>query len=134
MGEFISSVWGCLGNSISCPANLIPSSLGDIFGNPPRKQRSRKPKDLPTINERPTAKSPLSQRVDVASNYSSTDLRSEGRSSRDGGSLSLVRSAGSGGGDDDDSMPDGEERDSVPRKVQKGQITALAKMLSAWKR
>lgn len=84
----------------------------------PRKQRVRKPKDLPTINERPsaTAKSPLSQRFDAG--RSSSDLHSEGRNSREGA------------GDDAD---DG-ERDGAPRKVQKGQINALAKMLSALRR
>lgn len=104
------------------PRQLQPNISGDIFGMPPaapRKQRTRKPKDLPTINERPNyttsskappTKSPLSQRLDA------------GRSS-----TSLHRHSSEG--------EDGEERaDGTPRKVQKGQINALAKMLSALRR
>ena len=106
------------------PRQLHPNPVGDIFGGPPiRKQRQRKqPKDLPTINERPvqTPKSPLSQRADAS--FSSTDLRRD--------SLDEVMSAGSG--------KDGERGEGgaggAPRKVQKGQIHALAKMLSAFVR
>ncbi|KAG8213998.1 CAMK/CAMK-unique protein kinase [Butyriboletus roseoflavus] len=86
--------------------------VGDIFGQPPqRKPRTRKPKDpkLDTISERPGAppKHTVHQRRDAAT--STTDL--------DG-----VREANETGSD------------GVPKKVQKGQINALAKMLSALRR
>lgn len=104
---------------------------GDIFGGgpPTRKQRARKQtKDLPTINERPAhhVRSPLSQRADAS--FSSTDLRRE--------SLDEVMSVGSGSGREREGEKErGErERGETPRKVQKGQITALAKMLSAFKK
>ena len=107
----------CLGE---LPRQLNPDPAVDLHPTP-RKQRVRKPKDLPTINERPsTAKSPLSQRFDAA--RSSSDLNSEGRNSRDGAT------------DDLDGVHDGERADGAPRKVQKGQINALAKMLSALRR
>lgn len=84
------------------PRQLHANPVGDIFGSPPpRKQRTRKPKDnkLDTINERPgSQKSPLSQDA----SRSVTDL--------------------------EDVDGDG------PKKVQKGQINALAKMLSALRR
>jgi len=91
------------------PRQQYMNPVGDIFGQPPqRKARTRKPKDpkLDTINERPGApqKHAVHQRRDAAT--STTDL--------DG-----VSEAGA---------------DGVPRKVQKGQITALAKMLSALRR
>ncbi|KAJ8507110.1 hypothetical protein ONZ45_g10484 [Pleurotus djamor] len=94
------------------PRGLHPNPVGDIFGSPPiRKQRTRnKPKDLKldTINERERIstgpKSPEHVRMDAAT--STTDLGS---------------------------MLDGASTDG-PKKVQKGQITALAKMLSALRR
>lgn len=106
-----------------------------------RKARTRKPKDLPTINERSNShntltKSPLSQRVETASNNSSVDVRDEGKMSRDGGSVSRMRSDGSGGtGEDGGSIGsfDSETRDGT-RKLQKGQISSLAKMLTSLKR
>ena len=106
------------------PRQLHPNPVGDIFGQPPvRKSRQRKPKDLPTINERPfqSPKSPLSQRTDAS--FSSTDLRRE--------SLDEVMSNGSGGKDGNSTGDRVERNEATPRKVQKGQITALAKMLSA---
>lgn len=92
------------------PRGQHPNPVGDIFGSPPppRKQRTRKPKDvkLDTINERPATsaagKVVDSVRRDAAT--STTDL------------------SGLGG--------DGEGI----KKVQKGQINALAKMLSALRR
>ena len=94
--------------------NEFPRSqpVGDNFGSPPaRKQRTRKsPKDLKldTITERPTAhgqrSSPENLRRDAST--STTDL---------GNGLSNT------------------DADGV-RKVQKGQINALAKMLSALRR
>ncbi|KAL5523561.1 hypothetical protein ACEPAG_7734 [Sanghuangporus baumii] len=147
------------------PRQLHPNPSGDIFGMPPtaRKQRVRKPKDLPTISERPNSahtlhahnhgnnnnnnnfasssaqqhhpynnsgsrappnKSPLSQRVDAARS-----------------STSLHRSSGEGVvGMNEFGEPvvrESEEREregAAPRKVQKGQINALAKMLSALRR
>jgi hypothetical protein len=94
------------------PRQQYMNPVGDIFGQPPqRKARTRKPKDpkLDTINERPGApqKHAVHQRRDAAT--STTDL--------DG-----VRDSSEAG------------TDGVPRKVQKGQITALAKMLSALRR
>jgi serine/threonine protein kinase len=90
------------------------------FGKPPpRKARTRKPKDLKldTITERPPAssaankKSPDFMRQDAST--STTDLG--GASSR----------ASAGGSDDGDWQN---------KKVQRGQINALAKMLSALRR
>jgi len=101
------------------PRAQHPNPVGDIFGKPPvRKHRTRKPKDikLDTINERPLAsagaskKSPEFIRQDAAT--STTDL----------GGLSSRGSFGS----DDGEWPN--------KKVQRGQINALAKMLSALRR
>ena len=87
------------------------------FGGPPvRKRRANKPKDLTldTINERPQqAKSPLGQRQDAATSTTDLDRGSDGNRERDGA---------------------GDSHDGTPRKVQKGQINALAKMLSALRR
>jgi len=102
------------------PRGQHPNPVGDIFGSPPvRKQRTRKPpqKDLKldTITERPAAgpvsgqKSPDYLRRDAST--STTDL---------GGMHA--------GGSKDDSSEGG------VKKVQKGQINALAKMLSALRR
>jgi hypothetical protein len=90
---------------------LHSNPVGDIFGSPPaRKQRVRKPKDavLDTINERPGTAQKVSQRKDAST--STTDLTGAAREST--------------------SKEDGEG----PKKVQKGQINALAKMLSALRR
>ncbi|KAF5388844.1 hypothetical protein D9757_005661 [Collybiopsis confluens] len=82
----------------------------------PRKQRSRKPKELSlgTISERPAHPAHPHQRspgfVGRDANASSADLSS---------TLSSTSSQGDGDG---------------PKKVQKGQINALAKMLSALRR
>ncbi|KIJ67859.1 hypothetical protein HYDPIDRAFT_25325 [Hydnomerulius pinastri MD-312] len=94
------------------PRQLHPNPVGDIFGQPPqRKPRTRKPKDskLDTISERPGApqKPPIHQRRDAAT--STTELETV-REGSDAGS------------------------DGAPKKVQKGQINALAKMLSALRR
>ncbi|KAF4598404.1 hypothetical protein EYR38_006806 [Pleurotus pulmonarius] len=91
------------------PRGLHPNPVGDIFGSPPvRKQRTRKPKDLKldTINERvPAQRSPEYPRRDAST--STTDLTSTYNVKDDA---------------------DG------PKKVQKGQINTLAKMLSALRR
>lgn len=117
------------------PRQLHPNPVGDIFGAPPvRKTRIRKPKDLPTINERPghaAPKSPLSQRQDAAA--STTDLRTRDRdigvtatvNGTPGHGNSNGHNTGHGNGNED-----GDAADGAPRKVQKGQINALAKMLS----
>jgi len=83
---------------------------------PTRKRRGTKPTDstLSTISERPAQKS-VAQRLDAAT--STTDL-SRAQRERD------AERDGSNEGDFDGS----------PRKVQKGQINALAKMLSALRR
>ena len=134
------------------PRQLHPNPSGDIFGMPPapRKQRVRKPKDLPTISERPNQahhfnssapfnhngsrappnKSPLSQRVDAA--RSSTSLH---RISGEGlGSNEFGETARPEGRSSEERDRDREREGSAPRKVQKGQINALAKMLSALRR
>ena len=92
------------------PRGQHPNPVGDIFGSPPvRKQRTRKPpKDLKldTITERPTAHGPKCQEYSRRdASTSTTDL-------------------GSGVTTDADGV----------KKVQKGQINALAKMLSALRR
>jgi len=92
------------------PRGQHPNPVGDIFGAPPiRKSRTRKqPKDLKldTITERPSGpKSPENLRRDAST--STTDLSNSSGSK--------------------------EEADGV-KKVQKGQINALAKMLFALRR
>jgi len=88
-----------------------PAPVAEVFNAPAaRKQRTRKPKDLAldTINERP-----------IHHHKSSPDFGRDALSSS-----SDLGSPGSGGGEDGDG----------PKKVQKGQINALAKMLSALRR
>jgi hypothetical protein len=94
------------------PRAQHPNPIDDIFGSPPvRKPRTRKPKDvkLDTISERPgqvaARKLPESLRRDAST--STTDL----------GTPYAVKDDGDG-----------------CKKVQKGQINALAKMLSALRR
>ena len=99
------------------PRQLQPNST-DVYGM--RKQRARKPKDLPTINERPTRqKSPLSQ----------SQMHSQAHPNAGGQKIDEGRSSNELQFDEDDERVDG-----TPRKVQKGQINALAKMLSALRR
>ena len=87
----------------------------EMSNGPPRKQRSRKPKELSlgTISERPP--------------HSANSQRSPGFVGRDAGAsssdLNSALSTSSSQGDGDG-----------PKKVQKGQINALAKMLSALRR
>ena len=91
---------------VSLPRGQNPNSPGD---SQPRKARTRKSKNaLEPINEqgRPV---PVSSRTDAAT--STTDLSVPFASEADAG-------ADAGG----------------PKKVQKGQINALAKMLSALRR
>lgn len=94
------------------PRQMYMNPVGDIFGSPPppRKQRVRnKPKDqLDTIAER----SGMSPRTPAPVSESQEAMESH---------------------------PDVEEvvvedEDGIPKKVQKGQINALAKMLSALRR
>ncbi|KAG6920098.1 hypothetical protein DXG01_010166 [Tephrocybe rancida] len=94
------------------PRGQHPKPVGDIFGSPPvRKQRTKKTKDLKldTITERPqnaaAGKSLEAQRRDAST--STTDLGGLGNGKDDGDGI---------------------------KKVQRGQITALAKMLSALRR
>jgi hypothetical protein len=93
------------------PRQMHPNPVGDIFGSPPppRKSRVRKPKDqLDTIAERsgasPRSAVPVSESQEAMESH--TDMEEE-----------VVV-----------------EEDGVPKKVQKGQINALAKMLSALRR
>ena len=87
---------------------------------------------MPTINERPkrTPKSPLSQRFNAA--RSSSDLHLEAFDSRE-----VVGSPAATDGRDAESMrsdPDEAFVDGVLRRVQKDQINALSKRLSALRR
>lgn len=94
------------------PRQMRPDPVGDIFGSPPasRKQRMRKPKDqLDTIAER----SGMSPRAAVPISESQEAMESH---------LDLEQEAVD------------EDEDGAPKKVQKGQINALAKMLSALRR
>lgn len=116
---------------VQLPRQLYPNPEGDIYGQ--QRKRTRKPKDLKldTISERPpgsTIASPhqklhatglgvVHQRQDAAT--STTDLDGIGRGS-DGVELGASTANANDG--------------ATPRKVQKGQIHALAKMLSAFKR
>lgn len=95
------------------PRGQYPNNpVGDIFGSPPqRKPRTRKTKDpkLDTINERPgqhggISRAPENLRRDAST--STTDLAGNGK----------------------------EEGTENVKKVQRGQINALAKMLSALRR
>uniref|UniRef100_A0A0W0FEE6 Protein kinase domain-containing protein n=1 Tax=Moniliophthora roreri TaxID=221103 RepID=A0A0W0FEE6_MONRR len=94
------------------PRGQRPEPVGEVFGNgpPPRKQRSRKPKDttgLDTINERtPSQKVPMTRRD---ASTSTSDLTGVG--------------FGGSGGDD-----------RPTKALQKQQINALSKMLSALRR
>lgn len=94
------------------PRQMHPNPVGDIFGSPPpprNKQRVRKPKDqLDTIAERsgmsPKPAGPVSESQETMENHS----------------------------DQEEEVVDEEGQ---PKKVvQKGQINALAKMLSALRR
>jgi len=92
------------------PRAQHPNPIGDIFGSPPvRKQRTRKPKDvkLDTISERPgqVAARKLPDSQRRDASTSTTDLANAGKDEGEGF-----------------------------KKVQKGQINALAKMLSALRR
>jgi len=99
------------------PRGQYPNGKEVAYGTspPPRKQRTRKPKDLKldTITERPPAsngpKSPERIRKDAMT--STTDLAAVGKD------------------DDSESGANG-----GVKKVHKGQINALAKMLSALRR
>ncbi|PIL34178.1 hypothetical protein GSI_03889 [Ganoderma sinense ZZ0214-1] len=100
------------------PRQMYPNPDDAKFGGPPvRKRRMNKPKDitLDTITERPPhSKSPLGlgQRQDAATSTTDLDRGDGGNRDREGG----------------------DSHDGTPRKVQKGQINALAKMLSALRR
>jgi len=96
------------------PRQMYTNPTGDIFGSPPapRKQRVRtKAKDnkLDTISERsglsPKSAVPFAESLEAM--RSNPDLDEE----------VII-----------------EDEDGVPKKVQKGQINALAKMLSALRR
>jgi len=95
------------------------NTTGDMFGSPPapRKQRTRKPpKDLKldTITERPpNSAGPKSPNLRKDAMTSTSDLAAVANNSKEEGDSS------SNGG---------------AKKVHKGQINALAKMLSALRR
>jgi len=105
------------------PRGQHPNPVGDIFGSPPaarKQQRTRKPKDvkLDTITERPL-------HAPTASKAAESVRRDASTSTTDLGGLGIGGGGGGGHGKDD--------LDGV-KKVQKGQINALAKMLSALRR
>jgi hypothetical protein len=92
------------------PRGQHPNPQGDIFGSPPqpRKQRTRKQKDtkLDTINERPSRQRAAEfQRRDAST--STTDLSH---------------------------LSAGKDENEQIKRVPKGQINTLAKMLSALRR
>lgn len=90
------------------PRGQYSNPVGDIFGSPPvRKQRTKKTKDLAldTINERPATTGKSTPAQRRDASTSTTDLTGVGKDEGDG-----------------------------VKKVQKGQINALAKMLSALRR
>lgn len=86
-----------------------PVALHVKFSSPPQQRKRQKPKNasgLDTISERPP---PAHAVVAVDASTSTTDLAGVGAA-------------------------EGAEDPASPRKVQKGQINALAKMLSALRR
>jgi len=93
------------------PRGMHPNPIGDIFGSPPvpRKRVRKSGGKLDTIVERsgmpPKAPAPVSESVESMRNPAEVE---------------------------DDVVV--EDEDGVPKKVQKGQIHALAKMLSALRR
>lgn len=106
------------------PRQQYHNPTGDIFGAPPvRKQRTKKHKDvkLDTINERPAGSKPHlaseSLRKDAMTSTTDLPVSPQGDGSVAGTKEEGVAEGGSG-----------------VKKVQKGQINALAKMLSALRR
>jgi hypothetical protein len=104
------------------PRQQYHNPTGDIFGAPPvRKQRTKKHKDvkLDTINERPAgSKGSESLRKDAMTSTTDLPVSPQGDSAATATKEEGVTEGGSGG----------------VKKVQKGQINALAKMLSALRR
>jgi hypothetical protein len=98
------------------PRGQHPNPVGDIFGSPPvRKQKTRKPLNdlkLDTITERPSG---------PASSQKSPE--------------NLLRDASTSMTDLSGGFPNsGKDEGEGVKKVQKAQINALAKMLSALRR
>lgn len=94
------------------PRGMHHNPVGDIFGSPPapRKPRMRKPKDkLDTISER----SGMSPKTAIPGSESEEAMRSNPDLIEE---VEILDESG------------------VPKKVQKGQINSLAKMLSALRR
>jgi hypothetical protein len=102
------------------PRQMHPNPVGDTFGSPPPQRKrgngnaprnnkqtpgTTKENKLDTISERPPGRN-------VDASASTTDVSDSGSAGKDG---DLLDGAG-------------------PKKVQKGQINALAKMLSALRR
>jgi hypothetical protein len=95
------------------PRGQHPNPVGDIFGSPPaRKQRTRKPKDI--IN-------PDNAKLDTIRERPGTGPGKITEAERRDASTSTT------------DLGVGNDVDGV-KKVQKGQINALAKMLSALRR
>lgn len=103
--------------------NVLPRQMyrnpDDVqFSAPPVRKPRRVPKSnlsesvgLGTISERPHHKEPIAQRMDASTSTTELDTLARDRDRDSNGS-----------------------HEGTPRKVQKGQINALAKMLSALRR
>ena len=115
----ISSVWAVVTGTPwelgQLPRQMYHNPEAVSYGVPPQRRRAQKPKDstLDTISERPNRGPASPPRLDAAT--STTELDRLARERDEDG-------AGAGA------------YDGTPRKVQKGQINALAKMLSALRR
>lgn len=122
------------------PRGQFPNPVGDIFGSPPvrnanGKQRTRKHKDhkLDTISERPVPGS-MNGSGSGSSSYNNNNASANGHVQTP--AEKVRRDAQTSTSDLVGVVKDkdvGESGDGV-KKVQKGQINALAKMLSALRR
>ena len=99
------------------PRQMYPDPEKVQFSSPPGRKRAQKPKTsgLDTISEQPKGNVQSSQHPPATQ----APVRMDASTS----TTDLSRTAG-----------DADEDSSSPRKVQKGQINALAKMLSALRR
>ena len=115
------------------PRQMHMQQEGDLFGSPPVRKSNKmyQPQGLGTINEKERFASPPA----------SPDSNSSWRSGPKSNSLDMGISASGKNGlgvrkDAATSTTDltGDQESDGPRKVQKGQVISLAKMLSAFKR
>lgn len=107
------------------PRQMYPDPEKVQFSTPPGRKRAQKPKNsnLDTISERPGPYPPQSAQHPPATQPA---VRMDASTS----TTDLSHTAGPSDADTEDSHGSA----SSPRKVQKGQINALAKMLSALRR